>query len=625
MLSASRYRNLMLAVVACSFVGAAASAQSIAPRLTTSLQSASKNDSSTPGQPSARGRGGPDAFGYTWVDSAEPDGPTFVWNDISGTGTAVTLSDDSSVDVPFPGGFTFSFYGAVQSSVRIGSNGFIAFGGSANTFTNAPIPTAADPNNMIAGYWDDLNPSDGGTIHWQYNAGAGTFTVQYTNVPRFSDPTSTMTFQIVLHANGNIVTYYNAMVGVIDSGTIGIENGTGTVGLQVVFNAPYVANNLAIRFASLPLPVAQVSPTSLTFNMNPDQSSSQNVTISNTAAAGANNLNFTASMLGNEASSVTHSATMNVVAGAGVACGPGLADNFLYRVFDLSALGVTETFEVTSVDMGIETAGVGPSTVTLYTLNGPFVVANLTQVAQASLPLNGQSLVVVNVPISATFQPTDIMVVEWAYDQIQPASYFGGNSDGQTGPTYVRSTTCGVPEPTDLATIGFPSSHWAMTVNANAGPPVTTVAPGSGSVAPQGSMTVAVTANTAGLTTGTYNYQLEIETNDPNNATILVPVTVNVSGVGIEDGPTAAVRLEQNSPNPVSSATDITYSIAEAGAVRLEVFDLAGRHVATLVDAQRPAGTHTATWDARGVANGVYMYQLQAAGTTETRRLVIAR
>ena len=73
---------------------------------------------------------------------------------------------------------------------------------------------------------------------------------------------------------------------------------------------------------------------------------------------------------------------------------------------------------------------------------------------------------------SATFQPTDVMVVEWAYNNI-PGTFFGGNGAGQTGPTYVRSTTCAVPEPVDLATIGFPLSHWAMTVNANAGPPVT--------------------------------------------------------------------------------------------------------------------------------------------------------
>jgi hypothetical protein len=623
MLPAVHFRTLVLVAIASVVLGGVASAQGVTSGLTTSAgQPVVKNDVSEPGQANLRGRGGPDAFGYTWVDSAEPDGPAFVWNDISGTGTAVTLTDDSSVDVPFSGGFTFSFYGNPQTSARIASNGFLAFGGSANTFTNAPIPTAAEPNNMVAGFWDDLNPADGGTIHYQQSP--TTFTVQYTNVPRFNDAASTVTFQIVLHSNGNVFTYYNSMVGVTNSGTIGLENGTGSVGLQVVFNAAYVANNLAIRFESLPPPAAQVSPSSLTFNMNPDQSSSQDVTISNTAAAGASNLTFTASMLGNAVASVTHSATMNVVPLSGVAC-PG-GDNFLYRVFDLGALGVTEPFEVTSVDFGIETSTPRPSTVTLYTLSGPFVVANLTQVAQVPFAITGQVGVVVNVPISHTFQPTDIMVVEWAYDNTGGgATFFGGNSDGQTGPTYVRSVFCTVPEPTDLATIGFPDSHWAMTVNANAGPPVTTVAPTSGTVAPQASSMVSVTANTAGLTTGTYNFELEIDTNDPANATITVPVTVNVSGVGVEDGPSTAVRLEQNSPNPVGEATAITYSIAEAGTVLLEVFDLAGRLVTTLVDAPQAAGTHTATWDVSSVANGVYVYQLKAAGVTESRRLVIAR
>lgn len=48
--------------------------------------------------------GGPDAFGYTFIDSDEPAGPAFDWTDISGTGTPLGLSDDSffyPVNLPF--------------------------------------------------------------------------------------------------------------------------------------------------------------------------------------------------------------------------------------------------------------------------------------------------------------------------------------------------------------------------------------------------------------------------------------------------------------------------------------------------------------------------------------------
>ena len=57
----------------------------------------------------------------------------------------------------------------------------------------------------------------------------------------------------------------------------------------------------------------------------------------------------------------------------------------------------------------------------------------------------------------------------------------------------------------------------------------------------------------------------------------------------------------------------------------LEVFDALGRRVATLVDAQLPAGTHTADWNAGSLSSGVYVYTLRAGDTVESRRMVIVR
>ena len=521
-------------------------AQNAARSLSTADQTAigSKTATELPGPTTSFGQGGPDAFGYTWIDSDEPGGPAFVWNDISATGTAVTLTDDSSVDVALP--FSFSFYGALQSTVRIGSNGFLAFGGTANPFTNAAIPTAAAPNNLVAGFWDDLNPSDGGTIHHQ--AGAGTFTVQYTNVPRFAAD-GFVTFQIVLNQDGTMRFYYNSMVGTMNSASIGIEDGAGAVGLQVAFNTAYVHDAMAVLIQALPPPTASVTPPSLTFNLSPGGSDTQPVTVSNTAPPGSGNLLFDATIFGNPVSSLTQSTSMDVVPLSGVAC-PG-GDNFLYRVFDLTAMGVTEPFTVTSIDFGIETSTPRPSTVTLYTLSGPFVVANLTQVAQVPFAITGQVGVVVNVPISHTFQPTDVMVVEWAYDNAGGgATFFGGNGLGQTAPTYVRSIFCSLPEPADLATIGFPDSHWALTVNGAAGgPPVVTATGTSGTVAPGASSIIQVSADATGLAPGTYPFSLEIDTNDPANPSISVPITVNVTTGGPVTYPST------DTPQPIADGT----------------------------------------------------------------------
>ncbi len=88
--------------------------------------------------------------------------------------------------------------------------------------------------------------------------------------------------------------------------------------------------------------------------------------------------------------------------------------------------------------------------------------------------------------------------------------------------------------------------------------------------------------------------------------------------------PTAFV-LEQNYPNPFNPETVIRYHMAEAGPVRLDVLDLLGRTVAVLVDDVRNAGTHAATFDARHLPSGLYLYRLQAGSTVLARRMVLAK
>ncbi len=200
-----------------------------------------KGDQGTPGV-SPDGSGGPDAFGYAWIDSDEPGGPTFSWTDITGTGTSVVLGDDAGISVPLA--FSFPFYGASKTSVNVCSNGYLTFGTTVNVFTNTAIPTATTPNDLIAAFWDDLNPTLGGTIH--YLSTASQFTVQYTGIKRFgtSDPE---TFQIILNADGTMLFQYLTMTGALNAATIGVENANASIGLQVVFNAAYVHDNLAVK------------------------------------------------------------------------------------------------------------------------------------------------------------------------------------------------------------------------------------------------------------------------------------------------------------------------------------------------------------------------------------------
>ena len=195
------------------------------------------------GTPPERGGGGPDAFGYTWIDSDEPGGPAFDWQDITSVGTEISLTDDDFEEVALP--FTFPFYGAPHDWARISSNGFLTFGAPASDYSNDPIPNSVDPDDLIAPFWTDLDPEAGGTIHYYYDEPNDRFGVQYTGIDDYWG-TGPKTFQVALYSNGSILFRYLDMQGDRDIATVGIENVDASIGLEVVFNAAYVHDSLAV-------------------------------------------------------------------------------------------------------------------------------------------------------------------------------------------------------------------------------------------------------------------------------------------------------------------------------------------------------------------------------------------
>jgi hypothetical protein len=94
--------------------------------------------------------------------------------------------------------------------------------------------------------------------------------------------------------------------------------------------------------------------------------------------------------------------------------------------------------------------------------------------------------------------------------------------------------------------------------------------------------------------------------------------------VGPENVP-KTTALYQNAPNPFNPQTRIPYALREAGHVRLEVYNVRGQRVATLVDGFEAAGHKTVDWNATGVASGVYFYKLQVGGVTQTRKLILMK
>ncbi|MCP4580448.1 MAG: T9SS type A sorting domain-containing protein [candidate division Zixibacteria bacterium] len=83
--------------------------------------------------------------------------------------------------------------------------------------------------------------------------------------------------------------------------------------------------------------------------------------------------------------------------------------------------------------------------------------------------------------------------------------------------------------------------------------------------------------------------------------------------------------LNQNYPNPFNAGTVISFNLKADSDVIIDIYDITGARVTTLVDGQMPAGNHEITWDAADVASGVYYYKLTAGDESEARQAVLIK
>jgi hypothetical protein len=97
-------------------------------------------------------------------------------------------------------------------------------------------------------------------------------------------------------------------------------------------------------------------------------------------------------------------------------------------------------------------------------------------------------------------------------------------------------------------------------------------------------------------------------------------LTVSVQNV-LQEVP-STYNLAQNYPNPFNPSTTISYSIPEAGDVKLSVFDMMGREVMTLVNEFRQAGSYEAILNADRFASGTYFYRLETGNYISAKKMV---
>jgi len=107
-------------------------------------------------------------------------------------------------------------------------------------------------------------------------------------------------------------------------------------------------------------------------------------------------------------------------------------------------------------------------------------------------------------------------------------------------------------------------------------------------------------------------------------------VSLQDPGAPSQEIPVAAIGLDQNYPNPFNPQTTIAFDLPRTESVRLEIVDMRGRHIRTLVDETRTAGTHSVIWNGtddagQRVASGNYVYRLITEGLVQTRSMVLVK
>jgi len=95
--------------------------------------------------------------------------------------------------------------------------------------------------------------------------------------------------------------------------------------------------------------------------------------------------------------------------------------------------------------------------------------------------------------------------------------------------------------------------------------------------------------------------------------------------IGGEAAKPAMLVLLQNHPNPFNAATTISYDLPKPSTVTLDIHDILGRNVETLINQYQPAGYHQVIWKADDFSSGVYFYKLQAGDYIETKKMVLLK
>jgi beta-xylosidase len=105
------------------------------------------------------------------------------------------------------------------------------------------------------------------------------------------------------------------------------------------------------------------------------------------------------------------------------------------------------------------------------------------------------------------------------------------------------------------------------------------------------------------------------------NNTYIVPTAIKE----IKENAPEGFNLHENYPNPFNPSTEIHYDVSMAVNVRINVYDITGRHVQTLVNEKKSSGNYAITFDASNLSSGLYLYRMKAGNFVQTRQMMVIK
>jgi hypothetical protein len=584
----------------------------------------------------------PDAWGYTWVKSTDPGGPTFRWIDISTRGTLVSgLGDDNSVG-PFPIQWNFQYYWYQVTNFRIGSNGYITFGNQSANFASpfAAQPNTTPPNDMLAICTGDLdftvtaaNPS---CYFW--SNGVDSLVVSYINVTEWqqtTNPNLKHTFQVILSGRDSTIVYqYGVQQGRYNSTnnvylSIGIENQTGQIGLSYGYStAPPHAfmpdTGLAIRIKRTVNTGLSIIDAGILGGYNAENLGKiVRFNVADTVKALVRNFG-TASLSNIRARyAISKTGTTTVYDTVFVASlSPNTSTTVSFpRLFTPTATGsytgLFEAFVANDVGPGnntktndIASANISPTTSTQLAFDGGTIGGSIGWLGGGGFAVDFAAPVPVRVDSvyvgvgTITANPMTVEIRE--------------GSSGSPGALLATKDVTAVVGNNGLSFVAdsvkvasghfFVGARGQINFNYETNPPI---------------------SNRSWEYTNGYAPYRSRDLQD-----VMIRAAVRQFGpTGVEETPGLPERFEltQNYPNPFNPSTQIRFALPAQSKVTLAIFDILGRQIRTIVNNEsKPAGVYNVEWDGRNsngiiMPSGTYFMRLQSGTYSETKKLMLLK